>query len=122
MATVAIATILVSSPALSDSPDQIRSVLLGTPVWLYAWAQSKDHPDAHGGKGKIDTGKISFVDKDGKLVAAIDEGVKCNNEVRLRPDGFDLEDCWGRDLQYVRSGNEFMAKFGSMTFTIRSDR
>jgi hypothetical protein len=122
MATVAMATILLSSPALSDSPDRIRSILLGTPVWAYEWGQSKDHPDAHGAAGKVETGKVSFADKDGKLVSALDEGLKCDNEVRLRADGFDLEDCWGRDLRYVRSGNEFRATFGSMTFTIRPYR
>ena len=119
-AAAAVTAILLSCPTVVNAEsDQIRAKLLGTPVWAYKLGQSKDHSDVHGAHGKVETGKVSFTDKDGKLVAAIDEGLKCDNEVRLRADGFDLEDCWGRDLQYVRSGNEFKASFSSTNFTIR---
>ena len=119
-AAAAVTAILLSCPTVVNAEsDQIRAKLLGTPVWAYESGQSKDHSDVHGAHGKVETGKVSFADKDGKLVAAIDEGLKCDNEVRLRADGFDLEDCWGRDLQYVRSGNEFKASFSSTNFTIR---
>src|SRR5215213_5961289 len=93
----AVASILLCGPALGEegSTDQIFARLLGRPVWLYEWGQPKDHSDVHGAAGKVETGKVSFADKDGKLVAAIEEGLKCDNAVRLRADGFDLEDCWG---------------------------
>lgn len=120
--TTAMASILLCGPVFGEdgSTDQIRARLLGTPVWLYEWGQSKDHPDAHGAAGKVSTGKVSFIEKDGKLIGKIDEGWKCDNAVRLRTDGFDFEDCpGGRDLRYVRSGGEFKASFGSITYTIR---
>jgi hypothetical protein len=113
------AAILLSSPAQSDSPDQIRAKLLGTPVWAYEWGQSKDHPDPHGAPGKVETGKVSFAERAGKLIGVIDVGWKCDNEVTLHADGFELETCMGHDLQYVRSGNEFKAAFGSTIYTIR---
>src|SRR5262245_28988576 len=120
-AAAAIAAILVSNSSLGDSPDQIRSKLLGTPVWAYEWGQVPGHADPHGAAGKVEAGKVSFVEKDGKLLGVIDVGWKCNNEVTLRADGFDLETCMGNDLQYVHhSGNEFKATFGSYTYTIRA--
>jgi len=120
--TAALAPILLCGPAFGDDAgtDEIRARLLGTPVWVYEWGQSKDHPDPHGAAGKVETGKVSFVEKDGKLIGKIDIGFKCDNAVTLRADGFDLEPCPGsNDLQYVRSGNEFKATFGSKIHTIR---
>ena len=121
--TAALAAILLCGPALGDDAgtDQIRARLLGTPVWVYEWGQSKDHPDPHGAAGKVETGKVSFVNKDGKLIGKIDVGFKCDNAVTLRADGFDIESCVhaSNDLQFVRSGNEFKATFGSMNYTIR---
>ena len=120
--TAAIAAILLRGPALGDdaSTDQMRARLLGTPVWVYEWGQSKDHPDPHGAPGNVETGQVSFVEKDGKLIGKIDAGFKCDKAVTLHADGFDLEPCPGsNDLQYVRSGNEFKATFGSMIYTIR---
>jgi hypothetical protein len=68
-----------------------------------------ERPDPHGAPGKVQTGKVSFVEKDAKLIGKIDEGLKCDNEVTLRVDGFNMENCWGHDLQFVSSGNEFKA-------------
>jgi hypothetical protein len=104
----ALAAILLSGPALSDSPDQIRAKLLATPEWKYEW----------GPPGKVETGKVSFVEKDGKLIGKIDEGFKCDNEVTLRVDGFYMNNCLGNNLQYVSSGNEFKARHG-YNYTIR---
>ena len=105
----AVAVILLSGPALGDSPDQIRAKLLATPEWKYEWATPLGHPDPHGAPGKVQTGKVSFVEKDGKLSGKIDEGFKCDSEVKLRVDGFNMENCGGLDLQFVSSGNEFKA-------------
>src|SRR5262245_57005518 len=88
--TAALAAILLCSPALGDDAgtDQIRAMLPGTPVWVYEWGQPIDHPDPQGARGKVNTGKVWFVEKDGKLIGVMDLGLKCSNEVRLRPDGF----------------------------------
>jgi hypothetical protein len=114
----ALAAILLSGPALSDSPDQIRAMLLATPEWRYEWGQPLGHPDPHGGPGKVETGKVSFVEKDGRLIGKIDEGFKCDNEVTLFVDGFYMDNCLGNNLQYVSSGNEFKARHG-YNYTIR---
>jgi len=110
--------ILLSGPALSDdASDQIRSKLLATPEWKYEWGLALGHPDPHGAPGKVETGKVSFVEKDGKLIGKIDEGFKCDNEVTLRVDGFDIENCLGMPLQFVSSGNEFKTRH--YNYTIR---
>ena len=90
--TAAIAAIHLCGPALGGDAgtDEIRARLLGTPLWVYEWA--KDIPTA---PGKVDSGKVSFVEKDGKLIGFVDVGFKCSNEVRLRADGFDFENCRG---------------------------
>jgi len=117
----AIAAILLTSPALSETPEQIRAKLLATPEWKYEWATPMDRPDPHGAPGKVQTGKVSFVEKDAKLIGKIDEGLKCDNEVKLRVDGFNMENCGGQDLQFVSSGNEFKATDRSYAYdyTIR---
>jgi hypothetical protein len=121
--TAVLAAILLSGPAMSDDQsDQIRSKLLGTPVWAYEWGQPLGHPDPHGAPGKVETGKVSFVEKDGKLIGNIEIGFKCDNEVTLRADGFDMETCSGHEVQYVRSGNEFKAALHGYNFTIRPAR
>ena len=120
--TAATAAILLCGPAFSDeATDQIRVTLLATPMWAYEWGQRLGTPDPHGAAGKVQTGKVSFVEKDGKLSAVIDVGLKCDNEVTLRAAGFDLEGCvhGATTLQFVRSGNEFKATFGSQDYTIR---
>jgi hypothetical protein len=91
-------------------------------VWAYEWGQPLGTPDPHGAPGKVETGKVSFVEKDGKLIGVIDMGWKCDNEVTLRADGFSLENCMGIDLQYVRFGDEFKAMFGSLNYTISPNR
>lgn len=105
----AIAVILLNHPALSETPEQIRAKLLAAPEWKYEWATPLGQPDPHGAPGKIQTGKVSFVERDAKLIGKIDEGFKCDNEVTLRVDGFNMENCGGLDLQFVASGNEFKA-------------
>ena len=120
--TAAVTSTLLCSPALGEDagPDQIRAKLLGTPSWVLEWTQDKAHSDPHGAPGKVETGKVSFVEKDGRLIGIIDAGWKCSNEVTLRSERFNLEPCnLGNDLRYVRSGNEFRATFGSMIYTIR---
>ena len=114
--TAALAAILLCGPALGDDAgtDQIRARLLATPVWVYEWA--KDIPTA---PGKVDRGKVSFVEKDGKLIGVVDVGLKCSNEVRLRADGFDFENCRGNDMHYVLSGSEFKNTDGGWTHTFR---
>ena len=105
--------------AFADEAD-IRARLSGTPVWVYEWGQSKDHPDPQGPTGKVATGKVSFVEKDGKLIGVMDEGWReCSNEVTLRADGFEWQNCWGYDLRYVSSGNEFKPTSGGLYHTIR---
>ena len=119
-AAAAVAAILLSGPALgADHPDHIRAQLLATAVWIYEWRQTPGHADPHGAPGKVETGKVWFVEKDRKLIGNIDVGWKCDNEVTLRADGFDMETCMGNDLRYVRSGKEFKATFGSYAYTIR---
>ena len=118
----AMTAILLCGPAFSDeTTDQIRAALLATRVWTYEWDQRLGTPDPHGAAGKVQTGKVSFVENDGKLIGVIDVGLKCANEVTLRADGFDLESCvhGTNSLQYVRLGNEFKAAFGSQDYTIR---
>lgn len=112
-AMAAVAAILLSGPALGDDA-QIRAMLLGTRVWVYEWG-----PNPVGAPGKVDSGKVSFVEKDGKLIGVMDVGFKCDNEVRLRADGFDFENCGSNDMQYVRSGNEFKNTSGSYYHTFR---
>ena len=120
-AMAAMAFILLCGPALGEDAgtDQIRATLLGTPEWVYEWGQPKDHPDPQGARGKVNTGKMWFVEKDGKLIGVMDVGFKCSNEVRLRADGFDFENCRGSDYLYVRSGNEFKNTDGGWYHTIR---
>jgi hypothetical protein len=120
--TAAMAAILLCGPAFSDeATDRMCATLLATPVWTYEWGQRLGTPDPHGAAGRVQTGKVSFVEKDGKLIGVIDVGLKCDNEVTLRADGFDLASCvhGANSLQYVRSGNEFKAAFGSQDYTIR---
>ena len=111
--TAALVAILLSSPALSDTPDQIRAKLLATPVWAYEWKV----PNAP--SGKVNTGKAWFAEKDGKLIGYLDDGWKCDSEVTLRADGFDMETCADGDKQFVRSGDGFTATFGTYHNTIR---
>ena len=119
-AAAAVAAIILGGPALgADHPDHIRAQLLATPIWAYEWGQAPGHPDPHGALGKIQTGKVWFVEKGGNLIGNIDVGWKCDNEVTLRADGFDMETCMGNDLRFVRAGDEFKATFGSYTYTIR---
>jgi hypothetical protein len=109
MMAATLTVILLSGPALAD--DEIRAGLLATPVWTYQWMAS----------GTVHKGKVSFVEKDGKLTGIIDVGFKCSNEVTLRADGFDMEACghWsGHEIQYVRSGNEFKATIYGDNYTI----
>jgi hypothetical protein len=121
--TAALVAILLSGPALSDdASDQVRSTLLATPVWAYESGQTPGHADPHGGPGKVDSGKAWFAEKDGKLIGYIDIGMKCDSEVTLRADGFDMEVCFAGDKRFVRSGDEFKATFGSTTHTIRPAR
>ena len=118
----AVASFLLCGPALGDDAgtDQIRATLLGTPEWVYEMGQSKDHPDPHGARGKLDPSKVSFVEKDGKLIGVMDESWrKCSNEVTLRADGFEWQNCRGYDLRYVRSGNEFKNTSAGWHHTIR---
>ena len=93
----AVASILLCGPAFGDDAgtDQIRATLLGTPEWVYEWGQPKDHPDPQGARGKVNTAKMWFVEKDGKLIGVLDGGFKCSNEVRLRANGFDFENLQG---------------------------
>ena len=120
-AMAAVAAILLSGAALGGDAgtDQIRATLLGTPVWVYEWGQPLGTPNPVGAPGKVERGKVSFVEKDGKLIGVLDVGLKCSNEVRLRADGFDFENCRGYDYQYVRSGNEFKNTDGGWYHTFR---
>jgi hypothetical protein len=112
--TAALAAILLSGPALSDDrPEHIRAQLLATPVWTFEWAR----PD------KVHSGKAWFAEKDGKLIGYIDTGMKCDNEVTLRTDGFDMDTCYhGGDMRFVRSGDEFKSTASGYTYTIRPAR
>src|SRR5258708_958338 len=106
--TAALAAILLSGPALSDDQsDQNRSKMLATPVWAYEQAQPPGYADAHGRPGKVDIGKAWFAEKEGKLIGYLDIGMKCDSEVTLRADGFDMETCAAGDKQFVQSGDAF---------------
>jgi hypothetical protein len=119
MAAAAVTLILLSGPAVSgDHPDHIRAQLLATPVWVYEWFQPPGQADAHGIAGKVNSGKAWFAEKDGKLIGYLDDGVKCDSEVTLRADGFDMETCAAGDKRFVRSGDGFAARFGSYTYAI----
>jgi hypothetical protein len=118
--TAALVAILLSGPALSeDASGQTRSKLLAVPVWAYEEAQAPDNTDAHGRPGKVERGKAWFKEKGGKLIGYIDTGLKCDSEVTLRADGFDMETCSAGDKQFLRSGDAYKAVFGSYTYTIR---
>jgi hypothetical protein len=114
-------------PALSeDIPEElhaaqmvIRAILLGTAEWAWEPEQSQDPTDLAGSPGKLDHGKARFAEKDGKLIGYVDAGTKCDSEVVLRPDGFDMATCSDGDKRFVRSGDEFKATFGSYTYTLR---
>ena len=111
-AAAVVATALpMSSPAVGEA-DEIRARLLESPVWEYEWT----YP---GKATPPNIGKVSFAEKDGKLVGRIDVGWKCDNEVAMQPDGFELMTCNETDLRYVASGNEFKATFGNYVYTIR---
>jgi hypothetical protein len=124
---MALAAILVSGAARSEEvPDQIhaarqviRTTLLGKSMWAYEWRQPPGQVDAHGAPGKVNSGKAWFEEKDGKLIGYLDDGWKCDSEVKLRADGFDMETCADGDKQFVRNGNEFKATLGSYVYTIR---
>ena len=113
-AMAAVASILLSGPAQSDSPDQIRAKLLATHTWVYEWT----HEVAN--QKFVNTGKVRFAEKDDKLIGYIDVGWQCDDEVTLRANGFDLKTCPGeKDMQYVLSGDKFEATDGGYTFAIR---
>ena len=116
--TAALIVILLISPVMAQ-PDQIRARLLATPVWTFETSQDPNAPDAHGIRGKIDRGTARFVEREGKLVGYVDEGVKCDNEVNLRSDGFDFETCFGGEKRFVRTGDDFKAAAGSWIYILR---
>ena len=120
MATMFTAGILSICPAFSQ-PEEIRSKLLARPVWAYEWTQP--HPtDPHGAEGKVTRGKAWFEEKDGKLIGYLDDGWKCDSEVKLQRDGFDMETCPGGEKQLVLEGDEFKATFGSYVYAFRPMR
>lgn len=107
-AIAAVAAILLSGPALSaDHPDHIRAQLLAKPVWVYEWFQPPGQIDAHGIACEVNTGKAWFAEKNGKLIGYLDDGGKCDCEVKLRADGFDMETCADGGKRFVRSGDGF---------------
>jgi hypothetical protein len=113
MATAALAALLLIGPALSDAQqDQIRAKLLAKPTWTFEMTRTG---------GNLHTGKAWFAEHDGKLIGYIEAGFKCDSEVTLRADGFDMETCAPPDKQFVQSGDEFKATFGSYTYTIRPE-
>jgi hypothetical protein len=123
---VALAAILVSGAARSEEvPDQIhaarqviRATLLGNSMWAYEWGQP-GQVDANGVLGKVNSGKAWFAEKDGELIGYLHDGWKCDSEVKLRGDGFDMEACANGDKPFVRNGDEFKATLGSYVYTIR---
>ena len=113
----AVASILLCGPALGDDAgtDQIRAMLLATPVWVYEWGHLPGPTPA-----KFGSGEVSFIKRrqlDWRLVLDVD--FRCSNEVRLRADGFDFVNCRASDYQYVRSGNEFTNTSGPWYHTFR---
>jgi hypothetical protein len=111
-------------PALSeDIPEGlqmlIRAILLGTAEWAWEQEQSQGPADRAGSPGKLDRGKARFAEKDGKLIGYVDAGAKCDREVVLRPEGFDMATCSDDARRFVRSGDGFKATFGSYTYTLR---
>jgi hypothetical protein len=115
----AVASILLCGPALGGdaATDHIGAMLLATPVWVYEWGHLPGTPTP----AKFGSGQVTFVEKDGKLIGVlvVDVDLKCSNEVRLRADGFDFENCRGSDYLYVRSGNEFKNTDGRWYHTFR---
>lgn len=128
MLTVSIAVSFSSWPAMSEEvPDQlhaaklgIRATLLGAAKWAYESGQLPNKPDPHDARVKLNRGTVWFSEKDGKLVGHIDNGHKCESEVALRPDGFDMVACSSGEKHFIRSGDEFKATIGSYTYAIRS--
>jgi len=110
-ATAAVAAILLTRPTPGDAQhDQIRAKLLAKPTWTLEMARPG---------GNVLTGQAWFVEKDGKLIGYIEFGFRCDSVVTLRADGFDMETCAAPAKQFVQSGDEFKAAFGSYTYTIR---
>ena len=122
--TAGLAVSFWMGPALSeDIPDAlqmvIRAILLGTAEWAWEQEQSQGPTDSAGSPGRLDRGKARFAEKDGKLIGYVDAGAKCDSEVVLRPDGFDMATCSGGDKHFVPSGDGFRATFGCYTYTLR---
>jgi hypothetical protein len=111
IAAATVALILLSFPALGD-PQAIRAKLLGIPVWIFREGYEAKWPD------QVHVGKVKFAEKDGKLIGYIDSGFKCDSEVTLREDGFDMETCVPPDKQFTQSGDEFKASFGTYKFSL----
>ena len=106
-------SLLLCAPAFADEAD-IRAKLLSTPVWVYEWSPKE------GVRGRVESGKVSFIEQDGKLIGVMDEEWrKCSNEVTLRADGFEWQNCRGYHQGYVRSGNEFKNTDGGWNHTFR---
>jgi hypothetical protein len=106
MATAAVAAILLSGPALGE-PETIRAKLLGTPTWAFE----------QGRAGNIHNGKAWFAEKDGKLIGYIEAGFKCDSEVTLQADGFDMETCAGSvPLWHFANGNDGVQSRLAWTF------
>jgi hypothetical protein len=64
----AVASIL-GGPALGDDAgtDQIRAMLLATPVWVCEWGHLPGTPIP----GKFGSGEVSFIENDGKLIGVL---------------------------------------------------
>lgn len=122
-----LAGVLSTGPALSEEvPDQlhdarmfIRARLLGVTAWSYERAQSPGHGGPHAAQGKLDQGRAWFTEKNGKVTGHIDDGLKCDSEVTLKEDGFDMATCADGDKRFVQSADKFTATFGYYTYTLR---
>ena len=94
---------------------------MGTPVWTYECGQPPGQVDAHGAPGKVNSGKAWFEEKDSKLIGYLDDGWKCDSEVKILADGFDMETCLGGEKQFAEMAMNSGRRSVSPTFT-PSDR
>jgi hypothetical protein len=92
---------------------------LGKSMWAYERRQPPGHVDAHGAPGQVNSGKAWFEEMEGKLIGHLEDAGRCDSQVHLQADGFEMATCAGDAGRFIRNGDEFKAAFGSYEYTIR---
>lgn len=88
---------------------EIRERLLGVPVWHFEWTRAQ----------RITGGLIRFEQRGYKLIAYIDAGWKCDNEVEFVEGGFRLDTCATGVQNFAQVDDTYQSFFGTYIYTIR---